>query len=114
MIGALSPGAHFCSCGASNCPSNFKLSFRFIIGILSPSVAHSFLYVSILPKNLKIDINWFSFKQLQEVNELIRQVMYKPRFYKEWTGKTIYLNFSSIFGDFFLKFFEEEVSDYLS
>ena len=33
---------------------------------------------------------------------------------KEWTGKTIYLNFSSIFGDFFLKFFEEEVSDYLS
>ena len=25
---------------------------------------------------------------------------------KEWTGKTIYLNFSSIFGDFFLKFFE--------
>ena len=34
--------------------------------------------------------------------------------YKEWTGKTIYLNFSSIFGDFFLKFFEEEVSDYLS
>jgi hypothetical protein len=33
---------------------------------------------------------------------------------KEWTGKTIYFNFSSIFGDFFLKFFEEEVSDYLS
>ena len=33
---------------------------------------------------------------------------------KEWTGKTIYLDFSSIFGDFFLKFFEEEVSDYLS
>ena len=33
---------------------------------------------------------------------------------KEWTGRTIYLNFSSIFGDFFLKFFEEEVSDYLS
>ena len=28
--------------------------------------------------------------------------------------KTIYLIFSSIFGDFFLKFFEEEVSDYLS
>ena len=34
--------------------------------------------------------------------------------YKEWTGKTIFLDFSSIFGDFFLKFFEEEVSDYLS
>ena len=33
---------------------------------------------------------------------------------KEWTGKTIYLNFSSIFGDFFLKYFEEEVSDFLS
>ena len=33
---------------------------------------------------------------------------------KEWTGKTIYLDFSSIFGDFFLKFFEEEVSAYLS
>ena len=33
---------------------------------------------------------------------------------KEWTGKTIYFNFSSIFGDLFLKFFEEEVSDYLS
>ena len=28
--------------------------------------------------------------------------------------KTIYFDFSSIFGDFFLKFFEEEVSDYLS
>ena len=34
--------------------------------------------------------------------------------HKEWTGKTIYFNFSSIFGDLFLKFFEEEVSDYLS
>jgi hypothetical protein len=33
---------------------------------------------------------------------------------KEWPGKMIYLNFDSIFGDFFLKFFEEEVSDYLS
>ena len=33
---------------------------------------------------------------------------------KEWTGKTIYFNFSSIFGDFFFRFFEEEVSDYLS
>ena len=33
---------------------------------------------------------------------------------KEWTGKMIYFNFGSIFGDFFLKFFEEEVSDYLS
>lgn len=33
---------------------------------------------------------------------------------KEWPGKTIYFNFDSIFGDFFLKFFEEEVSDYLS
>ena len=33
---------------------------------------------------------------------------------KEWPGKIIYLNFDSIFGDFFLKFFEEEVSDYLS
>ena len=53
IMGALSPGAHFCSCGASKFPSNFKLSFRFIIGILSPSVAHSFLYVSILPKNFK-------------------------------------------------------------
>ena len=30
----------------------------------------------------------------------------------DWNS--IYLNFSSIFGDFFLKFFEEEVSDYLS
>jgi hypothetical protein len=35
-------------------------------------------------------------------------------FGKEWPGKMIYLNFDSIFGDFFLKFFEEEVSDYLS
>ena len=26
---------------------------------------------------------------------------------KEWTGKTIYFNFSSIFGDIFLIFFEE-------
>ena len=34
--------------------------------------------------------------------------------FKEWPGKMIYLNFDSIFGDFFLKFFEEEVSDYLS
>ena len=25
--------------------------------------------------------------------------------YKEWPGKIIYLNFDSIFGDFFLKFF---------
>ena len=33
---------------------------------------------------------------------------------KEWTGKMIYFNFSSIFGDFFLIFFEEEVSAYLS
>ena len=33
---------------------------------------------------------------------------------KECPGKTIYFNFDSIFGDFFLKFFEEEVSDYLS
>ena len=33
---------------------------------------------------------------------------------KEWTGKTIYFNFSSIFGDFFFEIFEEEVSDYLS
>ena len=32
---------------------------------------------------------------------------------KEWTGKMIYFNFNSIFGDFVLKFFEEEVSDYL-
>ena len=33
---------------------------------------------------------------------------------KEWTGKTIYFNFSSIFGDSFLKFLYKEVSDYLS
>ena len=33
---------------------------------------------------------------------------------KEWTGKTIYLDFSSIFEKKKLKFFEEEVSDYLS
>ena len=26
---------------------------------------------------------------------------------KEWTGKTIYFNFSSIFGDFFLKFLKQ-------
>ena len=38
----------------------------------------------------------------------------KGGFIKEWPGKMIYLNFDSIFGDFFLKFFEEEVSDYLS
>ena len=28
---------------------------------------------------------------------------------KEWTGKTIYFNFSSIFGDFFFRFFESRV-----
>ena len=28
----------------------------------------------------------------------------KPVFSKEWTGKIIYFNFSSIFGDLFLKF----------
>ena len=39
---------------------------------------------------------------------------YEVVWYKEWPGKIIYLNFDSIFGDFFLKFFEEEVSDYLS
>ena len=38
----------------------------------------------------------------------------EPEIRKEWPGKMIYLNFDSIFGDFFLKFFEEEVSDYLS
>ena len=31
---------------------------------------------------------------------------------KEWTEKTIYLYFSSIFGDFVLRFFDKEVSDY--
>ena len=31
----------------------------------------------------------------------------EPNSSKEWTGKTMYFNFSSIFGDFFLNFFEE-------
>ena len=46
------------------------------------------------------------------LSEILNESIVHPL--KEWTGKTIYLNFSSIFGDFFLKFFEEEVSDYLS
>ena len=58
--------------------------------------------------------------ETQQVLGLLFQGRWKtPKFesalwLKEWTGKMIYLDFSSIFGDFFLKFFEEEVSDYLS
>ena len=68
----------------------------------------------ILVQFLEIFFDFFSptIKQSNRKKKMKTDEKQQEELFKEWTGKTMYLDFSSIFGDFFLKFFSYYKAEY--